>query len=394
MSSEVPPKVAVLSSYHYDRVPPFQRAGHLFEQAKAILVHPHTFNLIDPNVSEDIFVLRDGDNNIPHHLLQLQEMQNMRRRLKGETRGSGFGYVVNEDGAVGPHTAGEIAFLAIHGIPIVTSRKLTSFRRVPAYAHSLLQATVDKVFALDDINQEKLFSLQAELNQSPPKLFEGSDRKTLVKILQSAVLQQRYEGKLHHVLLTSESLVKQGALLRVLKALNPDSYILVDPVKTKVDDIPEQPFQYEGRDGAYGRIAHALLLTEGYPFYKAVASYENFLVALDPDKFDPNGWASPDKWLSVDRASSIRADAIFADVACFVHRVCPSGDSREYYSKPVVVPTDVALETLQMNGDILYAHVLRKRIPTVDLANPHLSLGNYSRGQQLYDVTMAALRSY
>ena len=61
------------------------------------------------------------------------------------------------------------------------------------------------------------------------------------------------------------------------------------------------------------------------------------------------------------------------------------------YSRPVAIPTGVALEAVKRGLDTSFAQVLHEKDPTVKLDDPHASLGNYSRFQQIYDVTQAAI---
>ena len=138
-----PANIAVLSSYHVPRNIDFEAIGHLLAPLNVRLVHPPTFHLLNPE--DNGFVLRENDPGIPNHLLQIQELRRM-RELQNEAPGDGFGYVVDEDGAVGMHTAGEMAFLALHGIPIVASKPLDHFRDVPYYAQDTLRKTVQKIY--------------------------------------------------------------------------------------------------------------------------------------------------------------------------------------------------------------------------------------------------------
>ncbi len=386
------PKVAVLSSYHGQRAIDFAQAGELFKPLKVDLIHPPTFQLIDSDVPNNVFVLREGDPGVLHHVLQIQELRRM-RQLQKETPGNGFGYVVDEDGAVGMHTAGEMAFLALQGIPVVASKLLTSFREVPRYAQDTLRATIQEIFPLDHLNQEHLNALQERLDRQPRPIYSAQERRILSKLVKDALLQQRFEGNLYRALVTSESKIKKQAYTEALRKRYPDKYIVVDTIKTALPHIPKQPFQEQGQQGARERIEYALLETAGFPYHE-VGSYENCMVAFDPQKFQQDTWATTDKWASNEQIAKGAESLVYADVACFVRLDPKTGRRIVAYSRPVVIPTEIALEALQRGPDTLYAQVLQEKDPRVDKNDPHTGLGDYSRQQQLFDITSAVIEYF
>lgn len=382
---------AHLSSYHTEHIPSLQEAYRRFEAAGAQNIHPPEVEFKNPTEDINVFVVRQNDpEDIPHHLLQWRELRRM-LDLKKFAPGRGFGYVVNEDSAIGMHTAGEVAYLALKGIPNVSSRNLEGFRNIPLYAQDTLKKAVRATLPLDDITPDRLEEAQEYLATLPGPSFNGEERRILNRLVMTALWQQKYEERLHPILLTSDSDIKREALITQARIANPGRAVLLDPVKTS-SSVPEQPFQQQGIDGAHARVDDALAKTKGFD-YKEVGSFENAIVALDRAKFNPGAWATKDRWATPDQIASRPNEVIYADVACFVYRNMTTGETQTAFSKPVVIPRTIAEVAMGSGGETLYANVLRSRDSSVNPADPqsYLTNGAYSRRQQLADVTASVL---
>ena len=221
-------------------------------------------------------------------------------------------------------------------------------------------------------------------------VFFGDDRRILSKLVRDALLEQRFGKNLYRVLITSTKEIKRKPYQDVLRQKYPGRYVVVDGMQTNVEGVPNQPFQEQGIIGAEGRIMDALVKTAGFS-YDAVGSYESFLVALNPDKFQPDKWVTPEMWAQPSQIKSAPEALVYADVACFIHMDLTNNVKTIAYSRPVAIPTGVALEAVKRGFDTSFAQVLHEKDPRVKLDDPHASLGNYSRFQQIYDVTHAAI---
>ncbi len=384
------PKIAVLASYHGKRAAAFAQAGDSLKRLAVELIHPPSgrFNLLNP---DDHFVIRDGDDpNTPNHLLQIQELRRM-RELRQEELGNGFGYVVNEDNSVGMHTAGEMAFLALHSIPVTASKPLEAFRDVPRCAQDTLRKTIQAILPIDEITQQNITALQGRLAQEPPPSFSKEERAHLSKLVGDALLEQRFGDQLYRAMITSKKDIKYRPFKSVLEKANQGKYVALDRIQTHLPNMPEQPFQKQGEIGAISRIYSALNATAGFP-YNVVGSFENFIAALDPKKYNPETWATPDQWATPEDIRLKPEQQVYADTVCFAYIDLQSEKIKVAYSKPVVIPTDIALEALRRGPNTLYASVLQEKDPRINLDDPQSSLGRYSRAQQLLDVAQTIIR--